>query len=405
MRKNSKKLFSYLFLFLILSNFISANLYSGTLHPVKQIMRYHMDSSPVEAFKIWHYLHNREYKFDSMEGLKRYEIFIKNFNIVKEHNIKLEKNYSLGLNNFADMTVEEFKDKYLVTNGRLYSQIKKLNIPNKEMKLDVNNFWDLNLPEQEEDAYMELFLENKKNSFNYKNNFKSFSKSKNEIDFHTIDWTDKAQLHRKVENQKNCGSCWAFSTIQSIQAAYTIKTGNYINLSKQQLVDCDNSSKGCDGGIMHTAMDYIKQNGIKLEDEYQYTGIAGECQLKQDSFFDNKNKSDILKISSYEGCIDKEECMNDESLFEVLTRGPVSAVVDASEEFMLYDEGIFDKPCKEANHAILLTGYFMGEKQQGYWVVKNSWGPVWGDHGFIKIKHSKDYNSCLLNSYYVRPDI
>ena len=96
--------------------------------------------------------------------------------------------------------------------------------------------------------------------------------------------------------------------------------------------------------------------------------------------------------------------MNDESLFEVLKRGPVSAVVDASEEFMLYDEGIFDKPCKQPNHAILLTGFYLRENEQNYWVVKNSWGPVWGDNGFIKIKQSKDYNSCMLNTYYVRPD-
>lgn len=406
MRINKHYYIHVLFLFLILTHYISSNLYSGSLHPVKQIMRYHMDSSPVEAFKIWHYLHNRQYKFDSIEGLKRYEIFKNNFNIVKKHNTKSDKNYSLGLNNFADMTTQEFKEKYLLTNGKLFSQIKKLEIPvNQDIKIDIKNFWDMNLSEKDEDAYLELFLENKKNLFDFKSNLTgSPNLQKDKIDFHNIDWTERAQLHRKVENQKHCGSCWAFSTIQSIQAAYTIKTGNYITLSKQELVDCDSSSKGCNGGLMHTAMDYIKKNGIDLEEDYQYTGIDGQCQIKKESFLENKNNKK-LTISSYEGCIDKEECMNDESLFEVLKRGPVSAVVDASEEFMLYDEGIFDKPCKQPNHAILLTGFYLRKNEQNYWVVKNSWGPVWGDHGFIKIKQSKDYNSCMLNTYYVRPDI
>jgi C1A family cysteine protease len=71
---------------------------------------------------------------------------------------------------------------------------------------------------------------------------------------------------------------------------------------------------------------------------------------------------------------------------------------------MLYEEGVYDRPCSEANHAILIVG-FDKTNDGNYWTIKNSWGNLWGEKGFMRIKQSNHYNSCLLNSYYVRPEL
>ena len=343
------------------------------------IMNNHLDAHPAEAFKIWHYLHKKEYSLESEEGLKRYQNFKKNHELVKKHNSDGSKSYRLGLNHFSDMAINEFRDKYLTGNAFAFEKSKANN--NKIM-----DFW--NLSDEDQDDYLDLL-------FNKPNNPHKILLATN---LESIDWVEKANIG-KIENQRDCGSCWAFAISQAVQAELYIKKGKSIKLSKQQLVDCESQSNGCNGGTLDTALDYIVKNGLESEEEYPYTAEKNKCNFS--------DKKIITKINDYEKCIDDKKCTNDESLHRQLSKGPVASVVDASEEFMLYIDGVYDKECKEANHAILLVGYHKKQKDNdtSYWVVKNSWGEIWGENGFIKIKQSEDYNSCLLNTYYARPNI
>ena len=187
-----------------------------------------------------------------------------------------------------------------------------------------------------------------------------------------------------------------------MEALYGIKNNKAISLSKQQLIDCDKGSNGCSGGYLHTAMEYSKTEGLEIDDKYAraYQEEQATCDYKFTKINEN-----IVKINGFDQCYENESCSNDASLYRTLIKGPVAAVVDASEEFMLYEKGVFDKLCKGYNHAILVVGYGKKEHEgeENYWIVKNSWGILWGDHGYIKIKQSENYNSCFLNKYYVRP--
>jgi len=371
-------------------------------HPINLILDHHMDSSPVDLFKVWHFLHQREYDILSLEGLKRYENFKKNLEIIRNHNKNRngKNSYSLGINNFADMALEEFHDKYLKGNQMIFKSVKEKYYDDKS-KFKHLDFWEL--PEELEDEYLELFLGDKdkvgKIEKVVKNNkYNTILRSKFN-GFRSLDWIEKANLNSYVENQGECGSCWAFATAQAIEAAFYLKYGKTIHLSKQQLVDCEKNSKGCSGGMLHTAMDYIKENGIESENEYPYNMIENKyCKYSSEKV--------ITKLDSYELCAE-DDCSTDENLYSALEKGPVAAAVDGSEHFMLYMGGIFDKPCEELNHAILLVGYHKKENESddSYWIVKNSWGEKWGENGFIKIKHSKNYNNCLMNTYFVKPNL
>jgi len=291
-------------------------------------------------------------KYDTLEEtIKRYNIFAENYRYIEEHNAKVS-DYKLGVNQFADLTLEEFKAKYL--------SYKKPAIPCtlKHIKGEVKT---------------------------------------------EIDWRDKGKVTR-VKNQGSCGSCWAFSAIGAVESLHAIKksTNPLAEFSEQELVDCSvgwGDNHGCRGGDMSQAFEYIAENGISTEQEYPYEARDGKCR--------KKSKAYTLK-----GCVNVTHDSNDE-LLEALNLQPVSVAVKANNRaFMFYRSGIITDGCgrdsDELDHGILLVGAAVSNGTP-YWIVKNSWGASWGMKGFVQIKRDtgKSHGVCgiaMENSYPVAPD-
>lgn len=79
----------------------------------------------------------------------------------------------------------------------------------------------------------------------------------------------------------DAGSCWAFSTVATVEAINNIVTGKFVSLSEQELVECDREyNEGCNGGLMDYAFQFIiKNGGIDTEEDYPYKGRDGTCDL------------------------------------------------------------------------------------------------------------------------------
>lgn len=187
----------------------------------------------------------------------------------------------------------------------------------------------------------------------------------------SIDWRDYGALN-KVKNQKACGSCWAFSTVGTLESHMFLKYGKMLNISEQQLVDCagDFNNNGCNGGLPSQAFEYIHYaGGIDSEPAYPYTAKTGPaCLAKQDAI--------VAKVM---GVVNITEDGEDQLLDAVGSIGPVSIAFDVVSDFRHYSSGVYDGlKCDtpttpdEVNHAVVAVGY--GEDDGiPYFTVRNSW--------------------------------
>jgi len=198
-----------------------------------------------------------------------------------------------------------------------------------------------------------------------------------------IDWVAKG-MTTAIKNQGQCGSCWAFSTAETVESANLMAGKSVQNLSPQEIVDCDTSDSGCNGGDPAEALQWvINQGGLDTDACYPYTAEDGTCASSSCT-----PSSTISSSNAVSG--------DESSIYSALGQyGPLSICCDA-EPWQNYNGGIMtaDQCGDSVDHAIQLTGY--SPSQGGYWIVRNSWGADWGESGFIWLQYGQD--TCAITS-------
>jgi C1A family cysteine protease len=277
-------------------------------------------------------------KYTSNEIGRRFEIFMKNVDSITTHNLNPLHNFTMRINQFADLTPEEFKQKYI--GGGLKTSIRKI--------------------------------------------CKLYSRSANHDDPVSVDWTQKNVVN-PVRDQGQCGSCWAFATTANAESVWAIYTGELVDLSEQYLVDCATGlgyfNQGCNGGEPDSAFKFMIENGVCDEDAYPYTATDTTCKMCPIEF-------------TFAGCNDVAS-NNQIDLRSAVAKNPVVVAIEADTRyFQFYSTGILTDEIKcgtNLDHAVEIVGY--GEENGiKYWKVRNSWGETWGLDGYVKIERSESTN-------------
>lgn len=162
-----------------------------------------------------------------------------------------------------------------------------------------------------------------------------------------------------------------------------------LSYSVQELLDCSAQPyNGCHSGSVEGAYDYIVSNGLTSGSDYMYQGSNNPCRRA------NITAPAAINETGYALIKGTEETLKN----AVATIGPVVVKIHVTMNFQLYEKGILDDPdCKSdeqsLNHVMLVIGYGTNNQGQDFWLLKNSFGYLWGLDGYIKMSRNKN-NQC-----------
>jgi len=193
-----------------------------------------------------------------------------------------------------------------------------------------------------------------------------------------------------IQNQGQCGDCWAFGTSECASWRYCIVHSKNLLLSAQDLTSCDSSCFGCGGGYINEALDYIASPGIHSAACDPFGSASGSSPSCPTKCADSEAWSSAVyrgKSGSVQQLVGVTNIMTG-----ISGTGPVSAGFEVYDDFFSYNGGVYvhKSGALAGGHAILMIGYgtYQGTP---YWLCANSWGTSWGiQSGYFMILRGSD---------------
>lgn len=219
----------------------------------------------------------------------------------------------------------------------------------------------------------------------------------------TWNWCDQGGCP-SVRNQGSCGSCWAFGTVGPLEINILLMEGKEEDLSEQYLLSCNSDGWDCGGGWW--AHDYHQwkysppetEAGAVAESEFPYVAWETACggpyshPRRLDSWGFVGGSAGVPPVAAIKQAI--------------LDYGPVAVGIYVGSDFQAYTGGIFNSLQNGTiNHAVVLVGWDDNQGTNGVWILRNSWGPYWGEDGYMRIEYGTSQVGYAANYVVYSPAI
>jgi len=300
--------------------FTASMMMNGAKLDTGAMENFEMGIETLNSWNEWKIINQKTYP-SMTEEMYRFQVWVRNSKWISENQ---GETYTLAVNLFTDLTPEEFRGTYLMNNVAL---------PELDTSHDMVHDESVTLPS-------------------------------------SVNWVTAGKTIQ-VLNQGQCGSCWAFSAVESLDSAYAMKGASPVpNYSEQQVTSCSAAygNYGCNGGWPVNAYKYIQKSPLCTNSQYPYTSgttqLTGNCNASLVSGCTNGGS-----LTTY-ATVPTNNCG---ALEAAVAAQPVSVCVDAS-TWSSYSSGIFSNCGTQLDHCVLAVGYVEGQ----YWLVQNSWATSWG---------------------------
>jgi cathepsin B len=202
----------------------------------------------------------------------------------------------------------------------------------------------------------------------------------------SYNFLEEADCTHAIRDQASCGSCWAFGAAEAMTDRLCLVSKGEIDieLSTEDMVECDKLNFGCNGGMMFTAWRYLEKTGIVSEECYKYHSGDGHTETCHDAC-DADSKDTWQKHKCEAGSVVHPKTTADIKA-EISANGPMELAFTVYEDFMAYRTGVYQHVTGKqlGGHAVEVIGY--GEEDGvEYWLCANSWNTSWGENGYFKI--------------------
>ncbi len=195
----------------------------------------------------------------------------------------------------------------------------------------------------------------------------------------------------QIEDQGQCGSCWAFSLTATHRDGHALMGNDPGRLSQEWLIDNSKESDGCNGGDFDSANDFVTPGGQPLWKSCPYAQGAGQCK-------ENLPLAAHIKGWHMMGKPGKGPSVRDIETYMTQNGKPVSIVVAAGAgDWEDYRSGVYNGcVMAQPDHMINIVGWdnqgaaFDKDGNlpagKGIWILRNSWGTSWGESGYMRSK-------------------
>lgn len=197
-----------------------------------------------------------------------------------------------------------------------------------------------------------------------------------------IDWVALGAVNKPV-SQGRCGTCAQFSATADIEAQWFLAGHGLIKLSEQEMIDCSSYTGPYGMGWVASV-----QKGLATNKSYPLANHSDPTLAGCRSPCNTSEASHSLAHIDGATCLPEDIHDNETQMMAWIAKGPLSVSIAAG-KLNGYKGGVITN-CNDTqvDHAVLLVGYGVDESSGiAYWKLRNSWGPAFGEGGYVRIQH------------------